>query len=344
VVDQPGRGRSGNDESRIHEGKALLTDLDTSNDALGAATIPNIGRITDNGSYTAWFGHLVEPGTATTCLNNATDPSKNILNCELMPHGWRADDPSLPTVHPNPAGYGPTWAFTTSPFVYPANVDYTNTGTWGPAPYGPAAAYKQHYYRQLLPNYEATLPGSTCPSCGPLPANQAIAPANTWSPANLAELVIKLGGGIVATHSQSGIQGHHMVRVLKERGKLHLLKGLITVEGSCNLANVGLTAADFDKIPNLTVKGDYRPDADPSLPCYNDISARRAAGFGTAKVDYMALDDPKYKGKFDGVTHMMMDDTVALKVMDEILAWADKAIPNPPYRGHGKHQCNSPRL
>jgi hypothetical protein len=341
VVDQPGRGRSGNDESRIHEGKALLTDLDTSNDALGAATIPNIGRITDNGSYTAWFGHLVEPGTATTCLNNATDPSKNILNCELMPHGWRADDPSLDTVHPNPAGYGPKWAFTRSPFVYPANVDYTNTGTWGPAPYGPAAAYKQHYYRQLLPNYEATLPGSTCPSCGPLPANQAIAPANTWSPANLAELVIKLGGGIVATHSQSGIQGHHMVRVLKERGKLHLLKGLITVEGSCSLPNSGLTAADFDNIPYMAIKGDYTLTSTTCGVTVDEINARRAAGFGKANAEYIQLDDPKYKGKFNGVTHMMMDDTVALKVMDVMLAWADKAISNPPLRGH---QCNSPRL
>jgi len=293
--------------------------------------MPNIGRITDNGSYTAWFGHLVTPGTATTCTD--------IITCELMPHGWRIDDPSPPTIHPNPHN-GPQWAFQTSDFVYPANVDYTNTGTWGPAPYGPAAAYKQHYYRQLLPNYEATLPGSMCPSCGPLPANQVLSGANTWSPRNLAELVVKLGGAIVATHSQSGFQGYHMVRNLKEMGKLNLLKGLITVEGSCNLPAVGLTAADFDNIPNLTVKGDYRPDADPSLPCYNDIKARRDAGFGSAQVEYIALDDPKFGGKFNGVTHMMMDDTAALPVMDVILGWARQHIANPPSTG----QCNSPKL
>src|SRR3954469_15465951 len=47
VVDQAGRGRSGYDESVIHEGKALLLASDA---AGGSALIPNIGRITSNGS------------------------------------------------------------------------------------------------------------------------------------------------------------------------------------------------------------------------------------------------------------------------------------------------------
>ena len=42
-----------------------------------------------------------------------------------------------------------------------------------------------------------------------------------------------------ATHSQSGIMGHHMVRILKERGRLDLVKGLITIEGGCSLPNSG---------------------------------------------------------------------------------------------------------
>ena len=70
-------------------------------------------------------------------------------------------------------------------------------------------------------------------------------------------LVERLGGAIVATHSQSGIMGHHMVRILKERGHLDLVKGLITIEGGCSLPNSGLTAADFDRIPYLALKGDY---------------------------------------------------------------------------------------
>ena len=50
-------------------------------------------------------------------------------------------------------------------------------------------------------------------------------------------------------HSQSGIMGHHMARILKDRSNLNLLKGLVTLEGSCSLPNSGLTPADFDNIP-----------------------------------------------------------------------------------------------
>ena len=86
---------------------------------------------------------------------------------------------------------------------------------------------------------------------------QELSPANTWTPQNLATLVERLGGAIVATHSQSGIMGHHMIRILKERGRADLVKGLITVEGGCSLPQSGLTAADFDAIPYLAIKGDY---------------------------------------------------------------------------------------
>jgi hypothetical protein len=61
-------------------------------------------------------------------------------------------------------------------------------------------------------------------------------------------------------------------------------------------------------------------------------------GLGTAKADYIQLDDPSYGGKFNGVTHMMMDGTNALEVMDVILDWTNKNIPNPPSTG----KCNSP--
>jgi len=330
VVDQPGRGRSGNDNSRLQEAEATRLGVPGAN-----ATFPNtptptgpaIGRISDNGAYTSWFGHLVQPNTASSCTD--------ILTCELMPHGWRADDPSPPTVHPNPAGYGPAFALNaTSEFVYPLGLNYTGTGTWGPAPFGPASAYKLHYYRQLLPNYEVTLPTSTCPSCSPTTLIQA----NTWSPRDLATLVEKLGGAIVATHSQSGIQGHDLVRVLKEDGKLDLLKGLITVEGTCSFANSGTTAADYDNIPYLAFKGDYSVFMQGCQDVVNALNARRAAGQGTAKADYIQLDDPSYKGKFNGVTHMMMDGTNALEVMDVILNWTNKNISNPPSTG----QCNSP--
>jgi hypothetical protein len=51
------------------------------------------------------------------------------------------------------------------------------------------------------------------------------------------------------------------VHVLKERGKLDLLKGIITPEGGTDLAAAGLVGSDFDTIPFLMMNGDYRPMA-----------------------------------------------------------------------------------
>ena len=65
----------------------------------------------------------------------------------------------------------------------------------------------------------------------------------------------------MATHSQSGTVGHHMVRFLKEKGQLDKLKGLITIEGSCSLHRAldsRADGSDFDNIPYLAFKGDYR--------------------------------------------------------------------------------------
>ena len=58
IVDQAGRGRSGFDASVIHEAAAMIRSGDVQN---GTAPIPSFGRITDNGAWTAWFGHLM-PG------------------------------------------------------------------------------------------------------------------------------------------------------------------------------------------------------------------------------------------------------------------------------------------
>src|SRR5207247_7553381 len=89
-------------------------------------------------------------------------------------------------------------------------------GAIAKAPAGPSNYYALEYYKQLVPNAEVTLPGSTCATCDPT----EISPANTWTPKDLAELVERLGGAVVATHSQSVILGHHMVRILKHGGPL----------------------------------------------------------------------------------------------------------------------------
>jgi hypothetical protein len=294
VVDQAGRGRSGFDESVIHEGEARLA----AGDAKGAADlIPSFGRITDNGAWTAWFGHLVPNGST-------------VLTGRLIPHG----DPQDP--NPTPDAYRHV-----APLFPLEAVDAAvaaRTGALGPAPGGSAAAYALEYYKQLVPNAEVTLPGSTCASCAP----SALSPANTWTPQNLATLVERLGGAIVVTHSQSGIMGHHMTRILKERGHKDLLKGLVTLEGSCSLPNSGLTAADFDNIPYMALKGDYTATSTVCQETVDAINARRAAKQGTAKAEYLKLDDMGILG----VTHMMMLDKKNLEIADIMLAWVNKNV------------------
>jgi hypothetical protein len=295
VVDQSGRGRSGFDESVIHEGEAKIEAGDVK---AGSELIPSFGRITDDGAWTAWFGHLVPAGST-------------ILNGKLIPHGDAAD----PNPHPD--------AFQHVAPLFPIeSVDQSivaRTGAIGPAPGEPKPYYALEYYKQLVPNAEVTLPGSTCSSCDP----QTLSPANTWTPQNLATLVERLGGAIVVTHSQSGIMGHHMTRILKERGHLDLLKGLVTLEGSCSLPNSGLTAADFDNIPYMALKGDYTAISPVCQDTVSAINARRAEKQGTAKADYIKLDE---KGIL-GVTHMMMLDAKNLEIADVILDWVTKNVP-----------------
>jgi hypothetical protein len=294
VVDQAGRGRSGFDESVIHEGEAKMVAGDIKG---GADMIPGFGRITDDGAWTAWFGHLV-PANST------------ILTGRLIPHG----DPADPNPHPDQYQH-------VAPLFPIDTLDSTivsRTGAIGPAPSGSPETFALEYYKQLVPNAEVTLPGSICDTCDP----KEIAPANTWTPQNLAALVERLGGAIVVTHSQSGIMGHHMARILKEHGHLGMLKGLVTLEGSCSLPNSGLQAADFDNIPYLAVKGDYTATSMVCQDTVNAINARRADKQGTAKAEYIKLDDMGILG----VTHMMMLDKKNLEIADVLYNWVSKNV------------------
>jgi hypothetical protein len=302
VVDQSGRGRSGFDHSVLHEAEAKLAGGDAK---AAAELIPSFGRITDNGAWTAWFGHLVPQGST-------------ILTGTLIPHG-AANDPN-----PKPDAFAHVAPLFPIDSADPALV--SRTGAIGPPPGGSNGYYALDYYKQLVPNAEVTLPGSTCASCNPT----SLSPANTWTPLNLAALVERLGGAIVVTHSQSGIMGHHMARILKERGRLDLLKGLITLEGSCSLPNSGLTAADFDAIPYMALKGDY---AGTSMVCQETvdaINARRASKLGTARAEYLKLDEMGILG----VTHMMMLDKNNLAIADIMLNWINKNVKG---KGRGRN-------
>jgi len=188
LVDQAGRGRSGFDESVILEAAAMIRSGDVEN---GVAKISSFARITDNGAWTAWFGHLIPPGST-------------ILTGTLIRHGDPGDPPTDAAIHGD--NYHPAYPIGA---VDPNIV--SRAGAIAQAPAGPNNYYALEYYKQLVPNTEITLPGSTCASCDPA----ALSAANTWTPQDLAMLVEKLGGAIVATHSQSGIMGHHMARILK---------------------------------------------------------------------------------------------------------------------------------
>jgi len=299
VVDQAGRGRSGFDESVIHEAAAMIRSGDVQN---GAALIPAFGRITDNGAWTAWFGHLMPAGST-------------ILTGTLIRHGDKGDPPSDDATHKD--DYFPAYPL--------AAIDpdiAARKGAIGSAPAGPTNYLALDYYKQLVPNAEVTLPGSKCATCDPTD----ISPANTWTPQDLALLVEKLGGAIVATHSQSGIMGHHMARILKEHGHLDLLKGLITIEGSCSLPNSGLKPEDFDKIPYMALKGDYTATSDVCQTTVDAINMRRTSGKGLAKAEYIKLDELG-NPIFNGTTHMMMLGPNNLQVADVILNWVDQNVP-----------------
>lgn len=89
-----------------------------------------------------------------------------------------------------------------------------------------------------------------------------------------------------------------------------------------------MTAADFDRIPYLVVKGDH---ANASAPCQETIGAidkRRAEKQGTATAAYLKLDD---RGML-GATHMMMLDSKNLEMADLTLDWAAKNVEKAPRR------------
>jgi hypothetical protein len=113
-----------------------------------------------------------------------------------------------------------------------------------------------------------------------------------------------------------------MARILKERGHLELLKGLVTLEGACSLPSSGLSAADFDNIPYLALKGDYTPTSMVCQDTVNAINARRAANQGSAKAEYLKLDDMGILG----VTHMMMLDKKNLEIADVIFNWLTRNV------------------
>ena len=123
-----------------------------------------------------------------------------------------------------------------------------------------------------------------------------------------------------------------MIRILRERGKLDLVKGIIIPESAIGLntfVQAGITPQDFDHIPYLHMNGDYRPGNTrvQNRAMIDAINASPTRSVGPAT--YVDLDDPAFGGQFLGTTHMMMIGTTASDVFDYALEWAEDNIPNP---------------
>ncbi|ACK51446.1 hypothetical protein Msil_2521 [Methylocella silvestris BL2] len=323
IVDQPGRGRSGFDQSVIQEG------LGTNNLSL----IPtNWGRITDNGAWTSWFGHLLPAGS-------------DIVTGKLIRHG-DPGDPDPPEDFSNPSEahgkYPPAFPIPPRPNSVDLKV-VSRVGAIGPAPNPANNTYLGlEYYKQLVPNAEVTLPTSQCAACTPT----TVSGLNTFGPRALADLIEGLGGAVLSGHSQAANPLLHTIRYLKEDdawGKcgpkgacLAMLKGMIIPEGAGfnpdGLTQAGLVGKDFDKIPFLLVNGDYRPLATRigNRQARDIINASKTRSVGPALV----LDTELISPKFNGQTHMNMIGFTNLELFDFIMSWADKNIKNPIVRNH----------
>jgi hypothetical protein len=291
VVDQAGRGRSGFDRSMIHE-RVATNNL---------AGFPSLGTTSSSGIWTGWFGHLIPQGS-------------DITNGTLIKHG-DAGDPQC-AADPAHCKFSPAHNFDE---VDPAIQ--SRVGAIGPAPN--PANNKQlalEHYKWGVPNTNSTLPGSVCAECSP---NQNVGSDVTWSGQDLAKLVIKLGGAVIATHSQAGPIGHHAVRYLKAAGQLDKLKGLVTIDGvGTTLAQSGTTPADYKKIPYMALLP-YYPGL--STAVYETNVAEIKAAGGRAEV--VSLNNPIYKNRFKGVTHMMMMGVGHLDVFDVIQRWVGQNVP-----------------
>ena len=195
VVDQAGRGRSGFDQTVIHEGEALI-DTDTT---AAKNLIPTLGGSTST-AWTSWFGHIVPEG--------ATPPS-DIVTGTMVRHGAPAlqsdgtpapgQDP-LCTTGGQPAHCKRLGRIPMEPEA-PWAVDQaikSRTGNGAPAGLGTviadsgniaanAAYLALDAYKFNVPNTEATLPTSVAPN------GQTVASLNTWTGRAVAELVEGLG-------------------------------------------------------------------------------------------------------------------------------------------------------
>jgi hypothetical protein len=294
--------------------------------------------------WTNALGHLIAGST--------------ILDGTLIRHGDPGDpDRSSPEPGPAHGSYPPAFPIPPVDSSIDANIQ-ARVGFIGPAPNPANNRYLAlNRYKYLVPNSDATLPGSVCPTCTPTVVTPALSPGRhaTWRSWSNAS-----GGAIVLGHSQGATEVLYMVRILKEHGKPNLLKGVFFPEGPTVLGSAGLTGADFDHVPFLVVNGDYgasAPGLTPAAVRATNYAARDAINasptHAVAPATVIDLDDPSFKGQFNQITaaggdiklawlpqltpgslypgspspifgndHIMMLDKNNLQVADVLIGWA----------------------
>lgn len=320
VVDRPGYGRSGFDSTVINEARA----------ANNLSLLPSVAESTSD----IWFN------TGQRGFGLIVPPGSSIIDGTMIRHG-DPGDPRMPETDPPSdfhGAYPPAFPIPPVESSIDGNIR-DRVGAIGPTPNPVNNAYLAlNAYKYVVPGMDSLFPGSTCSTCTPT----SVAPGNTWAPLALAELVERLGGAILAPHSQSSDNVLHTIRLLKLKGKLDLVKGVIVPETTAGgavtpfpLERYGLVAKDFDTIPYFIFSGDYRIT---SIRESNRSFIDQINSTGTRKVRpaaYYDLDAPGMPKEFLGTTHIVQTGTNNAELFDFMAKWAEKNISNPIV----KHSC-----
>ena len=298
VVDLPGRGRSGFDSTVINKARA------TGNLVLLPAN--GVGEATSEGLWTSFLGQVIPAGS-------------NILNGTMIRHG-DPGDPDPAETNPPSEGHGnypPTFPIPPVDNSIDRNIE-ARVGAIGTAPNPINNKYLAlNGYKYTVPQMDSLLPSSVCNTCVPT----SVSPLNTWSGRALAELIERLEGAIVVAHSQGGDNMNHAIRILKERGELNLLKGILYPESGAGVslaafAAAGITPADFDNVSFFMWRADYATIAQrqSNRAVVDAINASPTRTVEPATL--VELDSPEFGGRFNGTGHLSMMSTNNLDAFD----------------------------
>ena len=173
VVDQAGRGRSGFDQTLIHEGEALIA----SNQAAAMDLIPNLG---DAGSriWTSWYGHIVPEPAADITTGQMVRMGAPALQSDGTPAPGQDPQCATEPAHCSQLGRIPMepeapWAVDQAIAARTGNGAPAGLGTVVPHVGGhvnPAFPLNDRYlameaFKFVVPNAESTLPGEFCQGC-----------------------------------------------------------------------------------------------------------------------------------------------------------------------------------